>query len=58
LHPTYILRYFNGKRRAEQAVLDSFQSNGFVLRPGFMYGNRALPAPLAGVTLPLGFLGR
>ena len=33
-------RYFHGKKRAEQAVLDAFPDTGTILRPGFMYGTR------------------
>jgi len=37
--PEDVLRgYFNGKRRAEQALLDAYPVGGTVLRPGFMYG--------------------
>lgn len=58
-------RYFNGKRRAEQALLDAFPtvvrdggqvvSSGTVLRPGFIYGERQIAD---GVRLPLQLVGR
>lgn len=46
------LRYFEGKRRAERALLDAFPAvgAGIVLRPGFMYGARSVPLPFGGVT--------
>eukprot|EP00607_Mallomonas_marina_P010045 CAMPEP_0182419654 /NCGR_PEP_ID=MMETSP1167-20130531/4060_1 /TAXON_ID=2988 /ORGANISM="Mallomonas Sp, Strain CCMP3275" /LENGTH=218 /DNA_ID=CAMNT_0024594687 /DNA_START=134 /DNA_END=790 /DNA_ORIENTATION=- len=53
--PSFVLRgYFNGKRRAEEAVLDGFPDTGTILRPGFMYGDRQVGP----VTLPLGIVGR
>jgi len=53
--PSFVLHgYFNGKRRAEEAVLDSFPSAGAVLRPGFMYGDRQVGT----VSIPLGLLGK
>ena len=41
------ISYFNGKRRAEQALLDAFPETGVVLRPGFIYGTRDVPLPIA-----------
>ena len=41
------ISYFNGKRRAEQALLDAFPETGVVLRPGFIYGTRDVPLPTA-----------
>lgn len=50
---TYVnRRYFEGKRRAEQALLDAFPAvgAGIVLRPGFMYGARSVPLPFPHIT--------
>eukprot|EP01041_Mallomonas_annulata_P012270 gene12270-25791_t len=53
--PDFILKgYFNGKRRAEQAVLDAFPFTGTVLRPGFMYGTRQVGS----YSIPLGLVGK
>lgn len=60
-------RYFEGKRRAEQALLEAFPEpgTGVVLRPSFIYGHRkvALRNPLspsseAALDVPLNLLGR
>ena len=60
-------RYFEGKRRAEQALLETFPEpgTGVVLRPSFIYGHRkvALRNPLspsseAALDVPLNLLGR
>lgn len=60
-----IHRYFDGKRKAEEAVQETFKEKGYVLRPGFIYGTRAIPLPpfmnsVVGPTLslPLGIFGR
>lgn len=54
--PSFVLRgYFEGKRRGEEAVLDAFGGNGTVLRPSFVFGDRAVSPAL---TLPLGWVGR
>jgi hypothetical protein len=37
MYITHLLyRYFNGKRRAEDALLQQFPDTGTVLKPGFM----------------------
>ena len=42
--PDFVLKgYFNGKKRAEQAILDAYQNQAWILRPGFMYGTRDVP---------------
>ena len=42
--PDFVLKgYFNGKKRAEDAIMDAFQNNAWVIRPGFMYGTRDVP---------------
>jgi nucleoside-diphosphate-sugar epimerase len=56
--PSFFLRgYFEGKRRAEEALLSAFPAAGagVVLRPSFMYGSRTISKD---VSLPLGLLGR
>lgn len=54
--PSVVLKgYFEGKRMAEEAVLDGFGEHGFVLRPGFIYGTRNLGG---GIHLPLGLIGK
>ena len=64
-HTTLLNSYFNGKRRAEQALLDAYPDTGVVLRPGFIYGTREVPLPaalqsIAGADLkiPLWLLGK
>lgn len=53
--PEFFLRgYFNGKRRAEEAVLASFPEGGVVLRPSFVYGTRQA----GGVSIPLWLAGK
>jgi hypothetical protein len=54
--PDFFLKgYFNGKRRAEEAVLASYPNGGgVVLRPSFVYGVREV-APK--VEIPLNLLG-
>ncbi|CAI5467205.1 unnamed protein product [Closterium sp. Yama58-4] len=47
--------YFNGKKRAETAVLDAFPNTGVVLRPGFIYGKRRVTG---GVEVPLDLIGQ
>lgn len=58
--PSFLLSgYFNGKRRAEEAVRDAYPSSGVVLRPGFIYGVRGVDLPGAGrVGIPLGIVGK
>eukprot|EP01038_Epipyxis_sp_PR26KG_P015934 gene15934-21622_t len=64
--PEFVLKgYFNGKRRAEVAVLDAYPSTGIVLRPGFIYGTRDVPLPLPipfipskHIGIPLWLIGR
>lgn len=54
-------RYFEGKRRAEQALQNAFPDAGagVALRPSFMYGTRAVgDTPVGDVSVPLGLLGR
>ena len=54
--PAFVLRgYFDGKRRAEEAVADAFGERGTVLRPSFVFGNRSIGG---GMALPLGVIGR
>ena len=65
-YPIFLLiSYFDGKKKAEDAVLDTFKEKGFVLRPGFIYGTRMVPLPGflnpvlgANLSLPLGIFGR
>eukprot|EP00898_Chlorokybus_atmophyticus_P005551 jgi/Chlat1/5998/Chrsp4S06306 len=45
--------YFNGKKRAEEALFSKFPMTGTVLRPGFIYGTRRMGA----VGLPLQLVG-
>jgi hypothetical protein len=61
----YPRSYFDGKKKAEMAVQNTFKDKGYVLRPGMIYGTRVVPLPdfmasVAGPTMsiPLGFLGR
>lgn len=61
----WFISYFEGKRKAEEAVCSEFKEKGVVLRPGFIYGTRAIPLPdflrpVVGQTLslPLGIFGR
>lgn len=35
------LRYFEGKKRAEEAVVQSFPSSGTLIKPTFIYGGDA-----------------
>lgn len=63
--PLCYISYFEGKRKAEEAVCSEFKEKGVVLRPGFIYGTRAIPLPdflrtVVGPTLslPLGIFGR
>ena len=55
--PGFVLRgYFEGKRLAEQKVLELFPGDaGIVLRPSFVYGTRRVTSSLS---LPLGIIGR
>ena len=53
--PDVILKgYFNGKRRAENAVLDAYPDTGTVLRPSFIYGCREV----GNISIPLGPVGK
>jgi hypothetical protein len=57
------LRYFNGKRRAEQALFSLYQSGGVALRPGMISGTREvfLPKDIMGcnkINIPLWLLGK
>ena len=45
--------YFQGKRRAEEALASTFPGAGVALRPGFIYGTRQV----GGVGIPLGAIG-
>ena len=45
--------YFQGKRRAEEALASAFPGAGCALRPGFIYGTRQV----GGVGVPLGAIG-
>lgn len=58
--PAFVLQgYFDGKRRTEQALLETFPHSGVVLRPGFIHGTRQVP--LGGdkaLALPLWLLGK
>lgn len=56
LPDAFLKGYFNGKRRAEDAVMDSFSGTGgcVVLRPSFVYGSREV---VPGMCVPLGLLG-
>jgi uncharacterized protein YbjT (DUF2867 family) len=54
--PSFVLGgYFEGKRQAEEAVLATYASSGFVLRPSFIYGSRAVGGSSA---VPLHLIGR
>lgn len=51
----YVLSgYYQGKRAAERAMLENLGERAVVLRPGMIYGSRALSN---GVKLPLGVIG-
>lgn len=55
--PNFVLSgYFNGKRRAEQALLDAYPDSGTVLRPSFVYGCRDVPG--SSISIPLGPVGK
>jgi nucleoside-diphosphate-sugar epimerase len=63
--PLVLNSYFQGKKRAEEAVLAAFNNRGFILRPGFIYGIRDVPLPKMPFTasdstlsVPLNLLGR
>ena len=45
--------YFQGKRRAEEALAVKFPGSGVALRPGFIYGTRQV----GGLGIPLGAIG-
>ena len=45
--------YFQGKRRAEEALALRYPRGGVALRPGFIYGTRNV----SGVGIPLGAIG-
>ncbi len=45
--------YFQGKKRAEEALALRFPQGGVSLRPGFIYGTRNV----GGVGIPLGAVG-
>jgi uncharacterized protein YbjT (DUF2867 family) len=56
--PSFVLRgYFEGKQRTEEALGDAFGERAFILRPGFIYGDRdvglGIPLPLWVLGLPL-----
>lgn len=54
--PQFILKgYFNGKKRAEQAIQDAYPDNSFILKPGFIYGSRHVSGT---TTIPLGLIGK
>jgi nucleoside-diphosphate-sugar epimerase len=51
--------YYEGKRAAEAACQDLYGDQGYVLRPGMVYGKRAVELPLVGArTLPIDLAGR
>ncbi|OQR80575.1 hypothetical protein THRCLA_11986, partial [Thraustotheca clavata] len=53
--------YFNGKERAETAVLTHFEENGVCLRPGMVYGTRRVGnylLPLQIIGAPMNFFAR
>jgi uncharacterized protein YbjT (DUF2867 family) len=53
--PKFVLRgYFEGKRRAEEAVMDAYPHSGTILRPSFVYGCR----DVGSTSVPLGLLGK
>jgi nucleoside-diphosphate-sugar epimerase len=60
LPPSILRGYFNGKKRAEQAIEDAFPENSFILKPGFIYGSRYVPSPSGKgtMTIPLHLLGK
>ena len=45
--------YFQGKKRAEEALALRYPQGGVALRPGFIYGTRNV----SGVGIPLGAIG-
>ena len=45
--------YFQGKKRAEEALALRFPQGGVALRPGFIYGTRNV----GGLGIPLGAIG-
>lgn len=47
--------YFEGKKDAERALARLFPRTGVALRPGFVYGSRAVGD--TGMSLPLGLIG-
>ena len=49
-----LYRYFNGKKRAEEGVKSNFGDNGYILRPGFIYGTRYVD----GYSIPLWPFGK
>jgi len=54
--PNFILKgYFQGKQRAEHAIQDAYPDNGFILKPGFIYGNRYISETTA---IPLHLIGK
>lgn len=61
--PSFFLKgYFNGKRRAEKALLETYPQTGYVLRPGFIHGTRNVPLPsnpiAKSLDIPLWVLGK
>ena len=56
--PSFILRgYFDGKRRAEEALLQAYPTTGVILRPGFMYGTRYVSVNGKSISIPLALAG-
>ena len=64
---TFSIRYFRGKRKAENALQQAYGENGASLRPGFIYGTRIVPVPTIfgfknplfdNIRIPLWVLGR
>jgi len=54
--PKFILKgYFEGKQRAENAIQDAYPDNGFILKPGFIYGSRYISETSA---IPLYLVGK
>ena len=45
--------YFQGKKRAEEALALKYPQGGISLRPGFIYGTRNV----GGIGIPLGAVG-
>ena len=58
LPQAFLKGYFNGKKRAEETVLDLFEKNGYILRPSFVYGTRKITVNGKIVSLPLEYIGR